>query len=590
VKLKALAFGVLIAAADPASQGYAAAGAVYWQGWSMDAFAQARREHKMVLLDLQAVWCHWCHVMDATTYKDPRVIMLLQDRFVTIKVDQDSRPDLASRYEDYGWPATVIYAPDGTEIVKKQGYIEPNGMVRLLIAVMADPSPVDYHDSAAVAPAGDGALSEEGRVELVNQWLKGYDDRAGGWGLEHKYLDWDTVEFGMREAGRNPRAEAMARETLRLQRRLLDPVWGGMYQYSVDGDWNEPHFEKIMPMQAEDMRVYALASAQWGDPVYLQTAQAIHRYLKAFLTGPEGAFYVSQDADLVPGEHSADYFSLDDAGRRAKGVPRIDRNLYSRENGWAIAGLAELAAVSGDAAARDEAVAAANWVLAHRALGGGGFSHGGRDEAGPYLGDTLAMGRGFYGLYQLTGKTVWLNRAAAAADFARAHFGRGAEMGYASSDTTVRRFPRPAPEYDENVALARLAVALGHATGKTVYRDMAATALKWVLSPALTERRGYYVGGAILAADEAGSDPLHVMILGRKDDPAAQALHAAALKAPTAHKLVEWWDRSEGPPPRGEDIYPDLPKAAAFLCANGACSSPVFEAQALEERIRKAMK
>jgi hypothetical protein len=475
---------------------------IYWQGWSTAAFAQAQREHKLVLLDLQAVWCHWCHVMDAKTYRDPRVIRLLEDRFVTVKVDQDARPDLASRYEDFGWPATVVYAPDGTEIVKKAGYIEPDAMVRLLIALMADPSPVDYHDKAADAPTAGIVLSDERRAVLVHQWFAGYDNRDGGWGFGHKYLDWDTVEFAFHESPHNPRAEAMARTTLHLQLKLLDPVWGGMYQYSAEG-WGEPHFEKIMSVQAEDMRIYALAYALWGDRSYLNTAQAIHRYLRSFLTSPEGAFYVSQDADLVPGRHSADYFALDDAGRRAQGIPRIDRNLYSRENGWAIAGLAELAAVAGDAAARAEAVAAANWVLAHRALPGGGFSHDRADEAGPYLGDTLAMGRGFYGLYKLTGDRVWLDRAAAAADFIAGHFGRGKDAGYATSDTGVRSFPRPRPEYDENVALARLATELGRATGRPAYRGMAATALRWVLSPSLTDRRGYYVGGALLAEEEA---------------------------------------------------------------------------------------
>jgi uncharacterized protein YyaL (SSP411 family) len=171
---------------------------IAWEGWSSDAFAQARREDKFVILDLQAVWCHWCHVMDATTYRDPRVIDLLKGRYVALKVDQDSRPDLANRYEDFGWPATVIYAADGTEIVKKQGYIAPDAMVRLLLAVMADPSPVNYRDNVAAGPAAGGALSEERRAALTQQWLKGYDDKAGGWGFSHKYLDADTVEFAMR--------------------------------------------------------------------------------------------------------------------------------------------------------------------------------------------------------------------------------------------------------------------------------------------------------------------------------------------------------------------------------------------------------
>ena len=561
---------------------------VAWQEWSNGAFSQARREGKFVILDLEAVWCHWCHVMDATTYRDPRVIDLLNDRYVAVRVDQDSRPDLANRYEDFGWPATVIYAADGTEIVKKQGYIPPDGMVRLLLAVMADPSPVDYGGSAPAAPAASGALPDDRRTALLGQWMKGYDDKAGGWGFDHKYLDWDCVELAMRRAERgDARAAHMARETLRLQLRLLDPAWGGVYQYSVGGDWNEPHFEKIMAMQAENLRIYSMAYSQWGDPAYLAAARSIRRYLGTILKGPDGAFYTSQDADLVPGEHAADYFALGDADRRARGIPRIDRHVYARENGWAIAGLAQFAASTGDAGALAEAERAAGWVGLHRALPGGGFRHDRQDPSGPYLGDTLAMGRAFYALYQATGDSRWLDRAAAAAGFIRVHFSRGSAPGFASSDTTVRSFPPPGPEFDENVDLARLASALADATGRSEFRAMSDSALRWVLAPAITGRRGYYVAGALLAEEEARTDPLHVMILGRRDDPLARAMHAAALRAPTSHKLVEWWDRAEGPPPRGEDIYPAFPTAAAFLCANGACSSPMFGVQALETRLAK---
>jgi uncharacterized protein YyaL (SSP411 family) len=566
------------------------ADAIAWNGWSDEVFARARREHKFVLLDLEAVWCHWCHVMDTTTYRDPRVIALLGSQYLAVRVDQDSRPDLANRYEDYGWPATIIYGPDGTEIVKKQGYVEPDGMARLLRAVIDDPSPVNYHDGSALtaAPAASGELSPERRAALRQQWLGGYDDVAGGWGADHKFLDWDTVEYALREAAHGDlRAAHMAGDTLRLQRRLLDPVWGGMYQYSVGGGWDEPHFEKIMPMQAEDLRIYALAYAQTGDPADLATAQSIHRYLRTFLTSPDGAFYVSQDADLVAGEHSADYFALDDAGRRARGLPRIDRHIYARENGWAIAALAQLAAIAGDGAARREAEGAAQWVIAHRALPGGGFRHDERDAAGPYLGDTLAMGRAFLALYQLSADPAWLGRAAAAADFIRAHFDRKGEPGFATSDLSHPGFLAPRPEFDENVALARFATALASATGRAEYRDVATSALRWLLAPGMTRTRGLYVGGLLLAEEEARTDPLHVAVIGAKGDPAAQALYATALRAPTAHKLIEWWDRREGPAPRGEDIYPELPQAAAFVCANGACSSPIFAAPALATRLAK---
>ena len=139
----------------PGRRGRRGGPAIVRHPWSNEVWAQAKREHKLVLLDLEAVWCHWCHVMDATTYRDPAVAALIREHYLAVKVDQDSRPDLANRYEDYGWPATVIYNPDGGEIIKKQGYIAPAGMARLLRAVVADPSPVDYRDGAAGAAAAE---------------------------------------------------------------------------------------------------------------------------------------------------------------------------------------------------------------------------------------------------------------------------------------------------------------------------------------------------------------------------------------------------------------------------------------------------
>jgi uncharacterized protein YyaL (SSP411 family) len=576
------------AAAVPTRAAEQPAGAIVWHAWSPEIFAQARRENKFVLLDLEAVWCHWCHVMAETTYPDPTVVRLLQSRYLAVRVDQDSRPDLANRYEDYGWPATIIFAPDGSELVKRQGYVPPKEMRSLLQAVIDDPTPGPSVRPETATPAATATeLGGARRTALLHAWTEGYDDRAGGWGFSHKFLDWDSVELALRRAAADPRAAQMARDTLRLQRKLLDPVWGGVYQYSVGGDWNEPHFEKIMQMQAENLRTYAQAYARRHDPADLATARAIYGYLRAFLTSPDGVVYTSQDADLVPGEHSADYYALDDAGRRARGLPRIDQHIYARENGWVIAALCQLAAVTGDNAYRTEAERAARWVLAHRALPGGGFRHDERDAAGPYLGDTLAMGRAFLALHQLTQERAWLDHATAAAQFIGAHFARGAGAGFASSDTTVNAFPAPRPQFDENVNLVRWATALAATTGRAEFRALASAALRWLLAPGTADGRGFYVAGLLLAEEEARTDPVHVAIVGRRDDPTAQAMFAAALRLPEAHKLVEWWDRREGPAPRGEEIYPELDRTAAFLCANGACSSPILTAAALTARLAK---
>jgi uncharacterized protein YyaL (SSP411 family) len=110
------------------------------------------------------------------------------------------------------------------------------------------------------------------------------------------------------------------------------------------------------------------------------------------------------------------------------------------------------------------------------------------------------------------------------------------------------------------------------------------------LAEPVTAHRGFYVGGALLAEEEVRREPVHVMILGRKDDPVARAMFAVALRLPDQHKLVEWWDRREGPAPRHEDIFPEMDGTAAFLCANGACSLPVTDAAALEKRLARLNK
>ena len=168
----------------------------------------------------------------------------------------------------------------------------------------------------------------------------------------------------------------MARETLDRQRKLFDPVWGGVYQYSDSGDWDHPHFEKIMSVQADNLRLYAQAYAQWRDPRDLEAAQAVRAYPATFLRAPQGAFYTSQDADVVRGEHAGEYFAKSDAERRRLGLPRVDTHLYARENAWAVHALVVLHTATGDEAPLREALGAAEWIVG---LGGGAR----RGGAGP---------------------------------------------------------------------------------------------------------------------------------------------------------------------------------------------------------------
>src|SRR5271155_6134776 len=160
--------------------------ALQWQPWSDAAFPTARQQHKFVLLDLEAVWCHWCQVMDDVTYRDPAVIHLLNQRYILVKVDQDSRPDISNRYQDYGWPATVVFAADGSEIVKRQGYIPPRPMASMLQAIIADPSPgPSIERETALHPAADASISPALLARVRASYDAQYDKANAGWGFVH---------------------------------------------------------------------------------------------------------------------------------------------------------------------------------------------------------------------------------------------------------------------------------------------------------------------------------------------------------------------------------------------------------------------
>lgn len=573
---------LLPAWAAPSSAGIA------WQPWSDAHFERAKREKKFILLDVEAIWCHWCHVMDAKTYTDPKVQAAIKRHYIAVKVNSDAYPEIARRYEDYGWPATVVFGAGGQEIVKRRGYLSPETMVSMLDAIVKDPSPIVYADSQPVATfAADAKLTSALRKDLEARYAATHDAQVGGLLQDQKYIDRDTVEYGLFRASLGDAAAGQrARQTLDGALGLIDPVWGGIFQYSTHGDWRHIHFEKIVQAQADAMRLYALAWARFGDAKYKKAFEDIHRYLRAFLMSPQGTFYVSQDADLVKGQHSEDYFALGDAARRAKGLPAVDTHVFARENGWVIQSLATLHAVTGDRRYLDEAVTAARWIVANRALPGGGFRHDATDSHGPYLEDTLAMGRAMLALYEATGGREWLQRASAAAGFIDTRFRVARQPGFATSPARAGAVLKPKTVLDENIAIARFGNALARYTGSAKHRRFAEHAMTYAATPQVATFRRTDPG-ILQAATELGGDPTHITVVGPKGDARATALFAGALGNPAVYRRIEWWDRREGAMPNPDVKYPEQERAAAYLCVNSACSAPIFEVAELKRLARE---
>lgn len=504
---------------------------VVWDTWSEKVFEKAKNENKFVILDLEAIWCHWCHVMKTTTYDDSDIKTILKSHYIPVRVDQDSRPDLANKYKEYGWPATIIFNSKGEEIVKRSGYITPDEMKLLLEKIVQDPSPEEVPlDVSKIRFSNKPFLSDDLKNKLLEMHNDSYDEKLGGLKLGQKFLDRDSVEYSLSNLSDENEKE-MVIKTLDASLKLIDPIWGGVYQYSTMGGWDYPHFEKLATIQGEYLRIYCLAYSLTKDQKYLDAAYAIHKYIKGFFTGVDGPFYTSQDADLVEGEHSGDYYSLNDSERRKLGIPKIDKHIYSSQNGLIVNGLVSLYKVTGDRTYLDEALNATRWIIKNRAIKPSikntliwlfsdfditlekikwlvvnqawserGFYHGENDPAGPYLNDTLNMGKAFLSLWEATDDYRWFIKAQQAARFIRRNF-EAPIAGFATSKSSCEMCAVRNPDIltEENIELVRFASKLYKNTKNDEYLFLAQHGMKYLATKEIATRSITEAG--ILIAD-----------------------------------------------------------------------------------------
>jgi uncharacterized protein YyaL (SSP411 family) len=460
---------------------------IAWHGWTKDTFDRARAQKRYLLVDCSAEWCHWCHVMDDTTYKDPRVLEAIEKRFVAVRVDIDARPDLAERYSDWGWPATIVLSPDALELGKYRGYLPPER----LLGIVAE---LEQQTAEAAAPEDPGVGVDQlpSAVKHAIERLDFFwDKRDGSWGLKRKVpigmnVVWELTA-GDRERGRF---------TLEKQSALLDPVWGGIYQYSAAEDWGAPHFEKLMTYQGPNLEAYAVGGMK-------DRARSIAKYIADFLTAPDGTFYVNQDADLNAHERlkgfveGKEYYAKDDAGRRALGIPWVDTHVYARENGVAIAALVTL----GEPDALARARKAGDAIAVTHVTPDGSVKHDAKSTGVFYLADAAALGLAYARLGAALDdpRSKWL-ASRIAAGMSRNFGETGAFYDVTKETDAAGVFARRQRSFVHNVVAARFLAAIGD-------RQRGLQVLAGISSTAKIDAEAAWVGEYLLAARELGVPP-----------------------------------------------------------------------------------
>src|ERR1700684_3181343 len=334
---------------------------IQWHEFGEEAFAAARAADKPVLLDIGAVWCHWCHVMDRESYDSPEIAQIVNERFVAVKVDRDERPDIDSRYQvavaslrgQGGWPLTAFLTPDGkpfyggTYFPPADGYGRPS-FKRVLLSIAAayrekngDVMEQAHLVESAVARteslSAGGAVSASVIDAIVESARKMFDEANGGFGNAPKFPHPATLDLVMEQYARtsdggggngNEELRTIFVHTLEKMARggVDDQLAGGFHRYSVDERWIVPHFEKMCYDNSELLKNYVHAYQATGEEFFAKVARDIIRWMDEWLSDRKrGGFYASQDADISM-DDDGDYFTwtLDEAravlyGREARG-------------------------------------------------------------------------------------------------------------------------------------------------------------------------------------------------------------------------------------------------------------------------------
>jgi uncharacterized protein YyaL (SSP411 family) len=315
---------------------------VDWMEWGEEAFALAQKEDKPILLDIGAVWCHWCHVMDRESYESSDIAKIINDHFVAVKVDRDERPDVDTRYQaavssisgQGGWPLTAFLTPDGkpyfggTYFPPEDRHGRP-GLKRVLLT-MAEAFEKRRDEVNESASSVLGAIEHNesfmGRsgnpgpelvAKLVDGALKQFDARSGGFGSQPKFPHSGAIDLLLDAASRvsigagtavvNDSAKRAALVTLDKMQKggIYDHLAGGFHRYSVDESWVVPHFEKMAYDNSELLKNYVHAYQTFVEPENARVAREMIQWMDEWLSDREqGGFYASQDAD----------YSLDDDG------------------------------------------------------------------------------------------------------------------------------------------------------------------------------------------------------------------------------------------------------------------------------------
>lgn len=332
---------------------------IAWLPWSAAAFARARTEGKPVLLCIATAWSQSCYEMDRTSYADPSIAFLINDAFIPVRVDADRRPDISERYNLGGWPTTAFLTPDG-EVLGGGTFVAASRMGLVLEDVRAaflQSAPSDRVVTAASAPSASPAPAMDPDL-LRAHIFADYDATFGGFGTETKFPHTAPLHFALQQHRRSPDSgnASMVMTTLDAMGwgGLYDEANGGFFRCAAARDWQQPHREKTLEVNAQLLRVYTDAAETLSVARFAERAAGVLTFVQNWLADQQdGGWYGSQRAD----------------------DGHIDTAFYADANAVMASAALRASAVFGDESLRDFALKSLERVLLACYRPGQGVAH-----------------------------------------------------------------------------------------------------------------------------------------------------------------------------------------------------------------------
>ena len=570
-----------------------------WKDWSEEIFTRSRSQGKPILLTLTATWCHWCHVMDQTTYADGQVINLVNSRYIPVRVDVDRRPDLSRKYNQGSLPSMALLNDRG-ELLAGQVYTPAEEMARFLEQTSerysASPD-AKTNDQGPPSPIRQSPSQAQSPVRLVLARLEElYDRDFGGFGDEPKQPPWEGLRFLLALYSRSGDANL-----LKMVVRTLDGMSAGLYdqknqgffRYSVARDWKVPHYEKMLTTNANLVMLYLEAYQATGKVQYKNLAAGALGYLLSTLHDPDqGFFYASQDA----GE---EYYRLPWVDRDRAAKPSIDRTFYTGWNALAGEGLIKASAVLNQPAYLATGVRILDLLWNQNWSWARGLSHvvGDSREQPPLLEDQVPFLRALISCHQATGDLDYLNRAIETGDALQRLF-RAPDGGF--FEVPVTDGGGGDKPVLENSLLAEAWIGLSYLTGEESYLSLARNALETFLNIALDRSYAGAGGSRRMEEDEerlflpAGAawgrawemleyGPVQLVVVGSSEDGRTKAILKAANQVHAPHKITQLLDPEQDTDRIVAQGFPIGLAPALYACMGGKCLAPLTTAKDIRQ-------